>query len=232
MATWDHLQRSMTSYWIIGGGRFGRRAAERLLRGFPEAQITVIDRNPRICDSFRKRVFQAACSDGIDYLEEKLKEPDDPGWIVPAIPVHVAYAFVQRRLLTEGRIIKIPVPERVISRLPNPVRGEQQRIYASNADFICPDDCPEPADVCTYTGKPRLCTLYRELAQIEDASLCSVVIRSRQLLPGVGGVRPKDLFGALETVRTANKPILLSTACRCHGVIDAFEFVRNSLSFQ
>ena len=53
--------------------------------------------------------------------------------------------------------------------------------------------------------------------------LKGIVIQSRQLAPGVGGYAPSELFEVLSLVRSAETPVLLSTACKCHGVINAFE---------
>ena len=69
---------------------------------------------------------------------------------------------------------------------------------------------------------PRPVDLFQLLRSLEYRHFKPVVIRSRQLLPGVGGYRPKALFGALAAVESADGPVMLSTACRCHGVLDAF----------
>ena len=53
--------------------------------------------------------------------------------------------------------------------------------------------------------------------------LKSVVIRSYQLLPGVGGYKPQALYEALKEIETAQIPVILSTACSCHGVIHTFK---------
>jgi hypothetical protein len=93
----------------------------------------------------------------------------------------------------------------------------------SIADFECPENCPEPAGKCTHTGKPRPYRVYEKLAGIEYGGCRSIVVQSHQLSPGVGGFKPKALFQALEAVAVAERPVLLSTACTCHGVMHAFE---------
>jgi hypothetical protein len=217
---------TMKRFWIIGAGRFGTRAARKLRRTHAAAEIRVVDKNPAVCDELARHDFQSICTDGIAYLDAHLGTAEDPHWIIPAAPVHVAFEFIRRRLSAEGRLQKVPVPAELSRHLPHLFAGGDHTLYASNADFICPEDCPEPADVCTVTGKPRPCTLYRELEQAAVDDAISIVIRSRQLLPGVGGYRPEDLLAAVERVRASQKTILLSTACRCHGVIDAFRFSR------
>ena len=50
------------------------------------------------------------------------------------------------------------------------------------------------------------------------------VIRSRQLAPGLGGYRFKELLDLREKMM-AEEPArwILATACRCHGVLTAFQ---------
>ncbi|HSM73447.1 MAG TPA: potassium transporter [Desulfobacterales bacterium] len=215
----------MDSCWILGAGRFGRRALSVLSRKYPEAAITVVDRDDdavgEVPAGGRVSVVRA---DAMAYLVEHLKSGQfAPEWIVPAVPVHVAYEWVIRRLAAEGlRIEPLAVPETVVQRLPNVFRGEAGAIYASNADFLCPDNCPEPEAICTHTGKPRPCNLYEKLAEVAQPPFRAIVVRSLQLAPGVGGYRPQTLFDTLAAVRKTTGPVLLSTACRCHGVLHGF----------
>jgi hypothetical protein len=51
----------------------------------------------------------------------------------------------------------------------------------------------------------------------------SLNIRSQQLGPGIGGYCAEQLLELKATVEQATGPILLSTACRCHGVITGLE---------
>ncbi|MBU0988111.1 MAG: potassium transporter, partial [Proteobacteria bacterium] len=116
----------------------------------------------------------------------------------------------------------LPVPPKLAETLLNPIRGKNKEVYTSIADFICPADCPAPAEICTHTQKPRSAKLNRVLQAIQYDDYASVVVTSRQLGPGVGGYTPQDLFRALNAVIAAKNRILLSTACRCHGVMHAF----------
>jgi hypothetical protein len=56
------------------------------------------------------------------------------------------------------------------------------------------------------------------------------VVRSHQLAPGVGGYQLSVLWRLLEEARSTEKDILVATACRCHGVIDALRFSRTAQS--
>jgi len=93
----------------------------------------------------------------------------------------------------------------------------------SLADFECPEDCPEPAGTCTHTGKPRIGRLFQMLSDLRYEDYRSVVLQSRQLSPGVGGFRPQSLFDLLGEVEGGDGPVLLSTACSCHGVMHAVQ---------
>ena len=114
------------------------------------------------------------------------------------------------------------VPEALIKALPNPILASTGQLFISIADFTCPENCPEPAEICTYTGKARPLILHEFLKSIQLKDLTSIVIRSHQLAPGVGGYRPEALFDALSQISEMQTPVLLSTACNCHGVMNAF----------
>ena len=212
----------MKSFWIIGAGKFGQKAAKTMYRKIPGAEMTIIEKKSEICNQKEKSGFKTVCMDGIEYLGQNLKNIDYPDWIIPAIPVHVAYEWVRLKIKNNYIVRTIPVPEKVITNLPNVFKGKRCEIYMSIADFICPDNCPEPEEVCTHTGKPRPFTLYKKLESIKYDHFRSVVVRSRQLSPGVGGYSPEALFHALDVIKSSTIPVLLSTACRCHGVMHAF----------
>ncbi|MGD8613081.1 MAG: potassium transporter, partial [Desulfobacterales bacterium] len=95
----------------------------------------------------------------------------------------------------------------------------------SIADFKCPANCSEPDDICTHTGKPRPMILHEFLKSIQPKGFTSIVIRSHQLAPGVGGYTPAALFDALDQIKKMQSPVLLSTACSCHGVMNAFKSI-------
>jgi len=212
----------MMSILIIGAGSFGHRAAVLLGREYPSAGIQIVDQDVDRLKSPDLRAFDTVAGDGVAYLEERLKEADPPTWVVPAAPVHVAFEWIRRCTADDYRIEILDVPEAVLSILPNIFKGQQAQVYVSNADFICPPDCPEPEEICTYTGEPRPRILHDFLASIAHAGFRSVVIRSEQLLPGVGGYRPAALFDALKAVTAVPGSLFFSTACKCHGVLQAF----------
>jgi len=207
--------------WLLGAGRFGLKAMERLRPRFKTAEITLIDQLQDRLKPFAEVGIRTICADGITFLERNLIDADTPDWIIPMIPRHVAFEWIKSKLRDHGEIVEMPVPETVAHMLPNPIRGKNGELYVSNADFLCPDDCPEPKDFCTYTGKPRPCILHEKLANLQLDGFRSIVVRSHQLSPGLGGYRPTALFGALSEASRTKKTILVSTACSCHGVIHA-----------
>lgn len=240
-------ERRPERIWILGAGRFGRRALDTLLKRFPSASVTVVDRNPEALKACfnteatesterngggRPEPFHGSPrikrlpGEGIGFLKKHLKE-DAPDWIVPAIPVHVAFEWLKSEFESSCRLRGIPVPGPVFDTLPNPVRGRNRAVYMSNADFICPENCPEPETICTCTGKPRPRILHAVLAAVKHRNFRSIVVLSRQLAPGVGGYPPQALFEAHARVQASEAPILLSTACKCHGVMHAARILRS-----
>jgi hypothetical protein len=87
--------------------------------------------------------------------------------------------------------------------------------------FICPDDCPEPEKLCTFTRRPREANMYEILDRVSVENFETIVVRSHQLAPGTGGYRPDQLYRALESADSTEKNLLICTACRCHGVVSA-----------
>ena len=210
-------------FLILGAGRFGRIAFDRLRKRWPLSRIIMVDcRRPADLnlDGVGVRFISAEAVDYLVALDEPAVAAD---WIVPAVPVHVAGQWVRRRLAESGQGTTLAIPSAVVSLVPHPMQGEDDQLYVSNADFLCPDDCPEPEKICTVTGKPRPQVLYTFLAGLSIPGFTMVVVRSRQLAPGVGGYQPVDLQNALDRVRAAPGPVLLATACKCHGVIEALD---------
>jgi hypothetical protein len=216
-------QLDVENFWIIGGGKFGLRAARALSKKQSLPKLTVVEKEKTVCRQLDALGFEAVCMDGIQYLERNLASASHPDWIVPAIPLHMAYEWIKTKLLKTHTIQKIGVPQELISELPHPINADFGQLYVSIADFKCPENCPEPDDICTHTGKPRLMVLHEFLKSIQRKDLKTVVIRSHQLAPGAGGYRPRALFDALNEIEAAQKPIVLSTACSCHGVMNTFK---------
>jgi len=223
----------MNHIWIIGAGNFGLKAVDALIRQFPEVRLTLVDEKYDKSESTDlSGVHELVLGDGIGFLFEHLNRSKLPDWVVPAIPVHVAYEWVVRSLKNDYPVKQIEIPMALVDLLPNPIYGSNGSVYTSNADFICPDDCMEPEGVCTCTGKPRPRILHEFLSEIMLSGFRSIVVQSRQLAPGVGGYTPSELFEVLSLVRSIESPVLLSTACKCHGVMNAFEVESKETGFR
>ena len=211
-------------YWIIGGGRFGLRAAE-ILAHQGAAEVVVVDHDQERCRELADRGLRVECADGIGFLTDHLTRPDNRLWIVAAAPVHVAFLWLRARLSETARVEAVPVPEEIAWRLPNAVAGGQGEVFASNADFICPPDCAEAGRICTATGRMRPRSMPAFIRRLASANVKILVVRSFQLAAGVGGLRPADLFSVLAEARSSKGTILLATACKCHAVISAFKMI-------
>ena len=216
-------------YLIIGCGRFGSRAAEKLLQKDPRSKIIVVDRSKKALRKVSQLPVESEVCDGILYLERFLSKGRKTDYIIPSVPFHLAFEFILSQSKPwSGKRIKVPS----LPRLPNPMIGKTGDLYTSLADFLCPEDCPEPAQYCTITKQRRLKPLYRILEDMKD-NLELNVIRSEQLMPGVGGYSPEALLDLLENIKKRMEPrrtILISTSCRCHGVISALSFALNKKS--
>ena len=208
----------MEKIWIIGAGYFGLRAVRGLSKFQKERHFTLVDpvKDTLLQAEGPNRTLEQA--DGVEYLVNHLHIGNEPDWIIPALPVHLVAEWCLARLGPD-RLGRIALPPEIESLLPNPIRGLREEIYVSHATFRCPDDCAEPRDLCTITQKPRKQNMFEILENIERPRFQPLVIRSRQLGPGIGGYKPEQLFSLLSEVTQIQGNLLVATACRCHGVV-------------
>ena len=209
-------------YLIIGCGHFGSRAIETLLRKDHRVAIIVVDKDEKALEKVSSFHVERITGDGISFLNQSLKKRRDT-YIIPAVPFHLAFEFVLSQLKPLGGK-RGNVPD--LTGLPNPMRGKGGDLYASLADFLCPEDCPEPPRHCTVTREKRGKSLYKILEDLRGP-FESKVIRSKQLGLGVGGYLSEDLLKTVREIKKAgasDRLILISTACRCHAVISALSF--------
>jgi len=212
---------------ILGAGHFGQLAAGRLTRRFPLAHFTVIDtREDRLKKVREELGLECLQQDSVAHIAQAHLSADT--WIVPAVPVHVAFEWLVLRLKEKGVVKRLSVPPAVDSQIPNPMRVPSGTVYTSHATWICPDACNEPADVCSHTQKPRRGNLFEQLAAIKVPDFQALVMQSRQLAPGVGGYPFQALENLLTQTGQAPGCYLIATACRCHGVVDCLNWERKS----
>lgn len=217
------MKGNLHAYLIIGCGYFGSLAAEKLFQKDPHSEIIVVDKSTKALQKLSRLPIQTVACDGLTYLSQFLSEGQEVNYIIPAVPFHLAFEFILSQLKSlHAKRRKTPP----LSGLPNAVLGKTGDLYTSFANFLCSEDCPEPAQYCSATKKKRPKALYQILNEIQGA-FESKVIRSHQLAPGVGGFPPKALSDILEGMKVdkkRNRPILISTASRCHGVTSALSF--------
>ncbi len=199
-------------------GQFGAHALRRLSQSRQERRFTLVDPIWANLGQAKGPNRTLEQGDGAAFLARHLHGEDEPDWIIPALPVHLAAEWCLLRLGSE-RIRRLDLPCEVDPLLPNPMRGAGGDIYVSHATFKCPSDCAEPRHICTVTQEPRKRNMFEHLGDVRLPGFRSLVIRSRQLGPGIGGYRPRQLFDLLKQVKHAETSVLLSTACRCHGVV-------------
>lgn len=208
---------------IIGAGHFGQRAAA-LLNSAPGTSLWIVDRDAKKLKTMGNIGAKRIAEDGVRFLAKHFSHLAPSTFIIPAVPVHLAFEWLRTYKNQQGAIEQIPVPKGFALRLPHTCDGTEGSLLASYADFRCPEDCPEPADRCTVTGKKRGTPLYRLLAEVEIRGFGVHVIRSRQLAPGVGGYRVTDLKELLGKVSEGRKrKWLVATACKCHGVVTGLQ---------
>lgn len=218
------------SIWIMGAGRAGVLAVERLGKREVDESLLVVDRRLAALQALGSTGVVRCCADAAGFLAAQLSRGRSAAWIIPAVPVHLAFEWLRLHLTPEHELTTVPIPGSVVGELPNPIHGLDQAVYASNADFICPDTCSEPDCICTVTGRPRPRVLSDHLSRLSPAGWTSIVIPSIQLAPGVGGLTPADLWAALDRMVAAEGRYLISTACKCHGVVHGLEIRKRGCS--
>jgi hypothetical protein len=185
--------------------------------------IAMVAKKKGLLQIFSHLPVETALCDGRLFLNRSLSKRPLFDYIIPAVPFHFAFQFILSQLKPlGGKREKVPD----FTGLPNPMRGKGGDLYASIADFLCPEDCPEPARYCTVTRGKRGKSLYKILEDLRGP-FESKVIRSKQLRLGIGGYLSEDLLKKVREIKKAgssDRLILISTACRCHAVTSALSF--------
>lgn len=208
--------------WLLGAGKFGQLALERIIRCFPQVEITLVDVRAQVTGAEGVTVV---CEEGISWLADNMQREETADMIIPCLPVHMVAEWMKLKISANYEVSAVPLPTHLVARLPSPIKNGESQLYLSHAEFLCPDNCGEPEIFCTSTGKERAEDMFHLLANIDELPYIPFVVRSYQLLPGVGGIYPEDMWNLLDRVHNClNKPLLIATACRCHGVLDGLRF--------
>ena len=215
----------MASYLILGAGKFGRLALERLGKEDKEAAFLVVDRNPQALPEARgltNAPVEMVTAEAGAFLAARLHQGAAWDWLIPAVPEHVAFSWLRQGPLAGAGWEPLAVPPELAALTPVAHHGREGELYLSQALHLCPDDCAEP-QVCPVTGEPREIPLYEELAALNIPGYQIAVIPSRQLAPGVGGFSPETLLALARDLAGREGKILVATACRCHGVVHGIQ---------
>jgi hypothetical protein len=209
----------MASYLILGGGKFGRLALARLARQDAAASFLIVDRDPVPLAAVREGLdSQQVQAEAIAFLVQHLKSDGRWDWIIPMVPLHVAYHWLCKGPLAGSGWQPTAVPEALEHIVPAVQHGPDGELYLSRAQHLCPDDCAEP-EICPVTGESRDFPLHQELTSLNLPGYQVKVIPSLQLAPGVGGYSPERLLDLARDLNALTGTVLIATACGCHGVI-------------
>jgi hypothetical protein len=214
----------MASYLILGAGKFGRLALRRLAERDSQARFLVIDRRGSALAETRipgVEDVEMLVDEAISFLAAHLGPEFPWDWLIPMVPVHVAYCWLLEGPLAGKGWEPAEVPQDLEGLAALATRGPAGELYLSQARHLCPDDCDEPL-VCPVTGEERQ-PLFLKLAEASRPESPIMVVASRQLAPGVGGYSPLRLVELAATVAEAPGPLLIATACRCHGVVQGLQ---------
>jgi hypothetical protein len=214
----------MARYLILGAGKFGRLAVERLARQDEEASFLVVDESSQALTEARALLnsdqIQVVQGEAVAFLLKFLQENPGWDWTIPMVPVHVAFQWLWQGPLAGLGWHLVPVPEEVEKLAPHVQHGKGGELYLSRATHLCPDDCSEP-DFCPVTDESREIPLYGELAALKLPGFHVTVLPCRQLAPGVGGFPGPWLPALGKELASLEGNVLIATACRCHGVVNA-----------
>jgi hypothetical protein len=212
---------------VIGAGKFGSRAIKLLSRR-KNSHIIVVDGDREALSDLRGQITHCILCDGITFLYKNFQRLKPTNVIVPALPIHLAFRLLECLIQDTQEAKTISVPEELVSFLPYHWAGNDHTLLVSYANFLCPDNCPEPEDHCTVTGKPRSVPLYKLFEALQVREYCVGVIRSRQLAPGLGGYEVSRISDLADKIKkSAPSKWLIGTACKCHGVLNAMEIKKS-----
>lgn len=197
---------------IAGFGKFGQLALDRIQNAFPSPEFMIIDTDP---DTLNKvpEGHTVVLADAVSYLCKSGNFLEDD-IVLPMVPFNLV---AECALSLKGDLRKTALPEGLERFLPNPFRMDDHTIFLSQADFKCPDDCPE-GERCTVTGEFRL-PLYEYLEKQDFGSAQLLLLHSFQVTPGVGGFRFGELMRLIDGI--GGSISLVGSSCKCHAVLTA-----------
>lgn len=212
---------------MLGGGRFGLLALKRL--GRRVRAVVEPAPGPELVALAAESGVAIERADGVAAARRALADPAPPTWIVPCLPRHLLLEWLRLELADlhpqlHPRLLDLPPADLAwLGQLPLAVPGPDKAWCLSLTDSICPPDCPEPAGRCLKTGQERGRDLFARLADPAPSGFAQAVLRSRQLAPGLGGLRSAEMLALRAEMAARGGRWLVATACRCHGILHALE---------
>jgi hypothetical protein len=201
------------TYIITGFGKFGRLAYDALREFRPDAEIAILEHKAAPCEVPSGIRFYYG--DAVKLMHEIPFKDDDI--VIPTVPFHFAARFL---CTADPRTDETDFPKEIARELPNPLFLNASNLVCSEADFLCPDNCPA-GPLCTVTGEPHD-PLYETIrSKVQPTNGTLHVLRSRQILPGIGGYTIAEIKAAAEALTPGLN--IIATACRCHGILTALQ---------
>lgn len=182
------------------------------------SRIWIIDHSPEALDQKKSLPGIRVLADGPQFLTKYQDWIKDGDWIIPSLPMHLAWKWLDLNLKTAYRPEAVSPPLEFGTGLPySEFLGEG--LFVSYASFVCPENCPSPVHRCFKTKEKRAVPLWKFITDRRGPYGTLGVIESRQLGPGVGGFPFKELRRIGSEALGSRPPFFVATACRCHGVI-------------
>lgn len=183
-----------------------------------KSRVWIIDHSPEALDQKEPLPGIRVLADGPKFLTKYQDWIKDEDWVIPALPIHLAWKWLDLNLKTTHRPDAVSPPREFGSGLPySEFLGKG--LFVSYASFVCPENCPSPVRHCFKTKEKRGVPLWKFITDRRCQYGTLGVIESRQLGPGVGGFPFKELRRIRTEALMGHPPFFVATACRCHGVI-------------
>lgn len=224
---------------ILGGGKFGVKAAEFLKSS--GARAILVDTNPkceasRLVNFYVNPLFNEVPAGGVAYARDdavlfviKFFRVKIPKLIIPVIPKHFVGIYAYELLSKTHRVY--PDSSRAYKSLKNLPKEVNLSIHMELAvlsympfDKRCKKECFPSLEPCPITGIKRSEPLHQTLKHLfaDDFNL-NIVLPSYQLGVGVGGILGEDVALMKEKLEKLKSGwVSVTTACLCHGVTNFF----------
>jgi hypothetical protein len=171
-------------------------------------------------------------------LLEQILQIRKPLYLLPIAPIHVMMELIKDYLSKQIPSIQIISQKPTISTKLFPEElfsfEIKNTLYFSYAkwDEKCPENCPAPLDYCHVHHRKKPKTVREILEDLKSQSNL-LSFESTQLAPGLGGINGESLFKEMpfhvKNIKNLKEnqeySLLISTSCRCHGVVDAFKIL-------